>query len=51
MKILEFYFKPKGWEGSGLTYEIIGVRLFKKFVVQLGRITGQKSSKRNNYFL
>ena len=51
MNLAELYFKPKTWEGNGRFYELLGVRYFKKFVVKLGRQTGQNSAKPNNYYL
>ncbi|MCR9288524.1 MAG: hypothetical protein NXI23_14195 [Bacteroidetes bacterium] len=49
--LFEIYFRPKKWEGTGKIYEILGVLIFKKVIVKLGRFTGQKSSKPNNYYL
>lgn len=49
--MFEFYFKPKKWEGTGRIYELLGVLIFKKIVVKLGRKTGQNASKPNNYYL
>ena len=47
----EFYFKPKKWERSGLIYKKLGVLTFKKMVTKLGKKTGQKSSRPNNYYI
>jgi Glycosyl-4,4'-diaponeurosporenoate acyltransferase len=51
MDIAELYFRPKKWEGTGFIYELLGVLIFKKWVVKIGRLTGQKSTKPNNYYL
>ena len=51
MDIAELYFRPKKWEGNGKKYELLGVLIFKNFIIKLGRKTGQKSNKPNNYYL
>ena len=51
MSLAEIYFKPKRFEGNGSLYKFLGVLIFKKIVVRLGRKTGQNSSKPNNYYL
>ena len=47
MNISELYFRPKKWEGTGFIYELIGILIFKKWVVKMRR----KSTKPNNYYL
>jgi hypothetical protein len=51
MDIVEMYFRPKRWESSGRIYKLVGVLLFKRIVVRLGKSTGQNSSKPNNYYI
>ncbi len=51
MDLAEFYFRPKKWESSGLIYKKLGVLTFKKIATSLGKKTGQKSTKPNNYYI
>jgi Glycosyl-4,4'-diaponeurosporenoate acyltransferase len=51
VNLSEIYFRPKKWEDNGTLYIMFGVLIFKKIVVSLGRKTGQKSNKPNNYYL
>ena len=51
MNLVEWYFRPKQWEGQGILYEMMGVLLFKALVVKLGRVLVQDPSKENSYYL
>jgi len=37
MNISELYFRPKIWEGTGFIYELIGILIFKKWVLKMRR--------------
>jgi hypothetical protein len=51
MGSFEFYFRPKRWEKNGTFYKCLGVLIFKRFIVKLGRKVGQDKQKNGNYFL
>ncbi len=49
-RLLELYFRPKSLERQSL-YKILGVNVFRRWVVRLGRKTGHHSDRPNRYFL